>query len=82
MKLNMGTLLQIGGGIVVVLASYFGAQMTVAKDISSVSERTAKLETSVPQMQNDISEIKESVNAIRDALLQQALTKNKTEVKP
>lgn len=52
------------------LIGYFSAQMATQKDISQLSERAAKLETSVPRIEQDISDIKMSLKNIEKSLNQ------------
>jgi len=50
------------------IIAYFSAQAATKTDISNVSERTARLETSVPLMQSDLRDIKTSLQAIEKSL--------------
>ena len=48
------------------IVAYFGSQKATDEKISTLSERAAVLETSLPQMQRDISEIKDSLDNMED----------------
>ena len=50
------------------IIAYFSAQAANQEAISGVSERAAKLETSVPRMEQDIRDIKDSLKSIEKAL--------------
>ena len=50
------------------IIAYFSAQAATKTEIADVSERTARLETSVPLMQQDLRDIKVSLQAIEKSL--------------
>ena len=50
------------------IVAYFSAQAATKTEIADVSERTARLETSVPLMQQDLRDIKVSLQAIEKSL--------------
>lgn len=67
-QIGLGTLLTLGGMLVASVASVYGIKLDAQKDVAAVSERTAKLETSVPLMQEDLRDIKDSIENIERAL--------------
>ena len=71
MNKNMQAFITVGTIIATSLASYFTAQMSTQAAISNVSERTAKLETSLPRIEEDIRGIKQGM----DILVRQSITK-------
>ena len=50
------------------IVAYFSAQAATKTDIANVSERTARLETSIPAIQQDIRDIKTALQAIEKSL--------------
>ena len=50
------------------IIAYFSAQAATKEEIASISERAAKLETSVPRMEQDIRDIRDSLKSIEKAL--------------
>ena len=54
--------------VVAPIVAYFSAQAATKTEIAEVSERTAKLETALPLMQQDIRDIKITLQAIEKSL--------------
>lgn len=50
------------------IVAYYSGQAATREEIAHISERTARLETSVPAMQQDIRDIKTSLQGIERAL--------------
>ena len=50
------------------IVAYFSAQAATKMDIAEVSERTARLEVAVPLMQQDLRDIKITLQAIEKSL--------------
>lgn len=50
------------------IIAYFSAQSATKTEIAEISERAARLETSVPLMQSDLRDIKASLQAIEKSL--------------
>jgi hypothetical protein len=70
MQISIGVvgLIMTGVGFIVTpVVAYFSGQTATAKEISAVSERTAKLETIVPTIKEDTDEIKEDIRDIKKA---------------
>ena len=67
-QMTIATTVALVSFIVAPIIAYFSAQAATKTDIANVSERTARLETSVPAIQQDIRDIKMSVQAIEKSL--------------
>lgn len=65
---GVGLLFSIFGGVTAINNRTDDKLGTVQKEVAIVSERTAKLETSVPAMQSDIRDIKDSIRKIEGYL--------------
>lgn len=67
-QLSLATALMGISFIAAPIVAYFSAQTATKAEISSVSERTAKLEVAVPLIQQDLRDIKTSLQAIEKSL--------------
>ena len=50
------------------IVAYFSAQAATKTDIANVSERAARLEVAIPLMQQDLRDIKISLQAVEKSL--------------
>jgi len=67
-QLTLATALMGISFLVAPVVAYFSAQAATKTEIAEVSERTARLETSVQNTDKNITEIKEDIKDIRKAL--------------
>jgi len=54
--------------VVAPIVAYFSAQAATKTEIADVSERTARLEVAIPLMQQDLRDIKISLQAVEKSL--------------
>lgn len=59
----------VGMTVIAGLSSYFGVLLSTQKERAAISERTARLETSIPAIREDISDIKHSLTSIQNSLI-------------
>ena len=67
-QLTLATALMGISFLVAPVVAYFSAQAATKMDIAEVSERTARLEVAVPLMQQDLRDIKITLQAIEKSL--------------
>ena len=54
--------------VIAPIVAYFSAQAATKTDIANVSERAARLEVAIPLMQQDLRDIKISLQAVEKSL--------------